>query len=1169
MTISFLLVKVTLILSLALLLDAGLRRRAVLACAAMWNAVLVGLVLLPATTLLPPLQLPMLRAGAAPDLQTSTSSVLEPPPVEAPRLSAARAIPSPEPAAGARIVTQLVAPESPLEPSPAEPRPRSGFTSNWPIAIGILYATGVGLSLLRLVMGLAAIRTMIAKSSPIASDKWQAAFLRWKNRLGCGRVQLRQSAQVEVPIMAGLLRPAILLPERMVAQLSPESREAVIVHELAHALRGDFGWHLLLRVLQAVLWFHPLIWLTERRIHFIRERACDEFSVHALGSSEQYAHTLLTIAGQIDRRPNLGLGLAVVRTPHIATRIEALAGSRGIAGCQLSALGRLLILLGCLTLLAFIGRLEIVNAQQPPAPAKQEKLSPTNKATAPPKQAKQEPLPAAASSVVNPAADLKNKPNPIDNAQHTISGEVTLANNGSAVVGATIFLRDGGLHRATTDEQGRFQFTDKPLNNYEIWAVKDALVAELQRIMAEQPAAEGVRKFAPVRLRMSPGKEIHVRVTAKATGQPVENAQVALEYPYRQRQATDNDGNAVLKALLAQPHRMTIEAAGHARVLREIDLRSAALVTTHNASLVPGGTVHGVVTDESGQPLAKASVVYRLPDSPVGFYGDSPYADTAGAYRNLYLPLNTPIQLMISLRDYVSHRQELTLTQQQRDLTLNIQLQRQPQAGSVSGSVTDNDGQPIAGASVTNYGTSPSEARETRTDAAGTFTIDDVVRGPAGYELIFRAAGYATARQDFKPAAAQPLAIKLQQGHFVRARVENAAGQPIAGAYVDVNGGSYPGQAGESLRTDKDGIFTSNSLPAVCSVRIYAPGYSSIDAKQLDLDQEKTLTVTLEPAGTLRGQVLDEAGSPLTQFRVRLDRPADLRAGEVSGSFRSELGNPGVSFQSSDGTFTIQEVTSRMFFRMIIDAEGYDAATVPRVVALPENESPLTRITLAKRRPIDFASLSGTVVDHNGNPVSGVQLRLIVSNSPSNGDNDNRFNWALIDSGQLGQKDYVEQYLSAVTDDGGKFELEELHPGKFLQLAYWGKRAPKGRTLALAKTKPGATQSITVQLPEPATLRGSFDAEAFPHASRMSLTLQDQSFHHYEHLLAKNQSTFEFQDLPPGRYWLSVVGQPERHADNPQMFSLRPLASRRLTVEPGKLLEVRLTKEDQSQGAKR
>src|SRR5258708_3064954 len=60
-----LVIKVTLILAATLGLDVTLRRRNVLACAAMWNAVLLILALLPlAMFVVPPLELPWLSRDA-------------------------------------------------------------------------------------------------------------------------------------------------------------------------------------------------------------------------------------------------------------------------------------------------------------------------------------------------------------------------------------------------------------------------------------------------------------------------------------------------------------------------------------------------------------------------------------------------------------------------------------------------------------------------------------------------------------------------------------------------------------------------------------------------------------------------------------------------------------------------------------------------------------------------------------------------------------------------------------------------------------------------------------------------------------------------------------------------------------------------------------------------
>src|SRR6185295_389138 len=49
-------------------------------------------------------------------------------------------------------------------------------------------------------------------------------------------------------------------------------------------------------------------------------------------------------------------------------------------------------------------------------------------------------------------------------------------------------------------------------------------------------------------------------------------------------------------------------------------------------------------------------------------------------------------------------------------------------------------------ASVSNRGGSTSEVRETRTDAEGRFTLDNVFEGAIGHELIVKAGGFAPRR---------------------------------------------------------------------------------------------------------------------------------------------------------------------------------------------------------------------------------------------------------------------------------------------------------------------------------------------------------------------------------------------------------------------------------------
>ena len=66
------------------------------------------------------------------------------------------------------------------------------------------------------------------------------------------RVSLLKSDQVSVPVVVGSLRPAIILPRSLAATASkPELVDAVLLHELSHIQRGDFGWNLVRRLTQS------------------------------------------------------------------------------------------------------------------------------------------------------------------------------------------------------------------------------------------------------------------------------------------------------------------------------------------------------------------------------------------------------------------------------------------------------------------------------------------------------------------------------------------------------------------------------------------------------------------------------------------------------------------------------------------------------------------------------------------------------------------------------------------------------------------------------------------------------------------------------------------------------------------------------------------------------
>ncbi len=119
-----------------------------------------------------------------------------------------------------------------------------------------------------------------------------------------------ESTAVSGPFLIGVLRPTLLLPEKMAHGATEEQLRTVFLHELAHLKRWDVwtGW--LMTCLLIVHWFNPLLWLAVRRLNDVREEACDATALARLDHVQRknYGLSLVDIAAQFQspgRTPGL------------------------------------------------------------------------------------------------------------------------------------------------------------------------------------------------------------------------------------------------------------------------------------------------------------------------------------------------------------------------------------------------------------------------------------------------------------------------------------------------------------------------------------------------------------------------------------------------------------------------------------------------------------------------------------------------------------------------------------------------------------------------------------------------------------------------------------------------------------------------------------------------
>ena len=133
-----------------------------------------------------------------------------------------------------------------------------------------------------------------------------------------------------------------------------------------------------------------------------------------------------------------------------------------------------------------------------------------------------------------------------------------------------------------------------------------------------------------------------------------------------------------------------------------------------------------MITDESGKRLVGASVTFRNEERPVGYYGDSPFTDKDGRYRNRHVPLDTRVEVAVSAEGYLSSRRNVTFTTPGQLENLDFKLSERPKGGSIKGFVTDPQDKVITGATVITFG-NEGNIRDTTSDQQGRFILHDLI----------------------------------------------------------------------------------------------------------------------------------------------------------------------------------------------------------------------------------------------------------------------------------------------------------------------------------------------------------------------------------------------------------------------------------------------------------
>jgi beta-lactamase regulating signal transducer with metallopeptidase domain len=200
---------------------------------------------------------------------------------------------------------------------PPDPRAHAEAGRSFSAPTGLLlvaWLIGLVYCIARTARQWRSVRRLRTSSELCAADRVLCLCREEGQRLGVGRLPpLRLSRHVESPLLVGLWRPTIILPDRVEEKFDEKELRLMIAHELAHLKRHDLAWNWLPTLAAWLFFFHPLVWVMIRRWAEAQEAACDEMLIQRqVAAPADYGRLLVKLSACSRLESRAGLAAAGV-----------------------------------------------------------------------------------------------------------------------------------------------------------------------------------------------------------------------------------------------------------------------------------------------------------------------------------------------------------------------------------------------------------------------------------------------------------------------------------------------------------------------------------------------------------------------------------------------------------------------------------------------------------------------------------------------------------------------------------------------------------------------------------------------------------------------------------------------------------------------------------------
>lgn len=668
---------------------------------------------------------------------------------------------------------------------------------------------------------------------------------------------------------------------------------------------------------------------------------------------------------------------------------------------------------------------------------------------------------------------------PTSEAVTAIAGVVVTRETGAPVPDASVRWvgandQYGRKGQALTDAAGRFHTGPIEADQYQVTVSHSG---HAMAIASELRVEAGVTVEARFELDLGTELVVHASWAADgAAGEPIANALVqvvvaeaeALRWMSMEARRgrtvearTDSSGTAHLVGLPVG--NVLVRVLAEDAVANNEHVRLRPGTNAHDVLVELGGAIAGRVVDDRGGPV-EGAYVYIAPDAD--FRGDARFhyhrtyavTDGEGQFEHRGLPPGQHFPVAKTREGGVGFGPEGGLAVES-GASSPVEITMLPTI-DVTGTVSEAEGGVIPGATVelrpmaiwmpsavTGRGTPLGDVEglwdsaffNAVADEDGRFVVEAVPVVPEVGRITVEAQGFVKESREIPGeviGSGRELNIRLVplEG-TVSGRVVDGAGAPLEGVPMWALSDDPETPLRIMARTDETGRFMLELPTLESGAFSIQPGrlYLSREGLVSDPPQiaigglgDEGLNFQLNSTDLLRGYVVDaESGTPIRYFEVAV-------FSDVDGGFR-----PVRRVSDEDGRFEIPYDADRDHFARFA-AQGYEPVDLRGIEVLTDRE------TTVQLRP--GASLSGRVLDSDGNPVEGARLSVatMVADSP------------------YGPSSAMAP--AAASDATGRFELGGVPRVGLIDLAVAGNRSDLPGLMFFEVDSSG-TEAIEIELP--------------------------------------------------------------------------------------------------------